>query len=145
MELHFDVRAVPTGSWINPACTRAEKILAVQVMKDTRPFVPALTMSLNNRTRLIGSHIIYPGPYAQYLYYGKAMVDSKTGRGPFYIKGVGYRFRRGATLRATNRDLKFTKSVHPKAQAHWIEASLAANGAKWKRVARKAVAEYGNR
>lgn len=119
--------------------SNAEKILAVQVMKDTRRFVPALTMSLNNRTRVIGNAIVYPGPYARYLYHGKVMVDSVTGKGPAKIPEVGYRFRKGATLVPTNRPLKYTKTVHPDAQAEWMEASKAANMAKWKRVAAAAV------
>lgn len=120
--------------------TQAETILTTQVEKDTRPFVPALTESLNNRTHIEhGNQIVYPGPYARYLYYGKVMVDSETGRGAFYIKDVGFRFRRGATLTPTDRDLVFTTEVHPQAQSHWFEASKAQNLEKWKRVLAKAV------
>lgn len=120
----------------------AELVLAVQIWKDTRPFVPALTMSLNNRSRAVGDHIIYPGPYARYLYNGKVMVDSATGRGPFPTHN-GPRFRRGAVLKATDRPLHYTKSVHPEATSHWMEVSEIKNKAKWARVARKAVARYG--
>ena len=120
--------------------TQAETILTTQVMKDTRPYVPALTNSLNNRTHIEhGNQIVYPGPYARYLYYGKYMVDSETGRGPVYIKDVGYRYRRGATLVPTDRDLVFTTEVNERAQANWFEASKAQNLEKWKRVLAKAV------
>ena len=61
------------------ACDRAESVLAQQVMKDTIPFVPALTGSLTQRTRVVGNEVIYPGPYARFLYYGKVMVDPATG------------------------------------------------------------------
>ena len=61
------------------ACGRAESVLAQQVMKDTIPFVPALTGSLTQRTRVVGNEVIYPGPYARFLYYGKVMVDPATG------------------------------------------------------------------
>lgn len=122
----------------------ANVILATQVMKDTRPFVPALTMSLNNRTHIEfdadgGASIIYPGPYARYLYYGKVMVDSITGKGAMYIPDVGFRFHKGATLVPTDRDLVFTTEVHPQAQSHWFEASKALNLDKWKNVVEKAV------
>lgn len=113
----------------------ASMVLAVQVEKDTRPFVPALTMSLNQRTRVMGNKVVYPGPYARYLYEGKVMVDSITGKGPANIPEVGYRFRKGATLRPTDRDLTFSTSPHPQAQAHWFEASKQKNLEKWKRVA----------
>ena len=45
------------------ACSRAEHVLAVQVAKDTAPFVPMLTGSLRTRTRVTGNEVIYPGPY----------------------------------------------------------------------------------
>lgn len=125
------------------ASTKAEHIVAVQAAKDTSPYVPMLTGSLNVRTQVDGGNIIYPGPYARYLYNGKVMVDSVTGKGPMrFIDKMGneqIRFRKGATLKPTDRDLKFTKSAHPQAQDHWFEASKAQNLDKWLRVAEKAV------
>lgn len=111
--------------------TRGEHIVAQQVAKDTSPFVPALTGSLDVRTRVEGSDVIYPGPYARFLYNGKLMVDPNTGSS--YAP-------KGGTKVTTDRDLVFNKSVHPQAQAHWFEASKAQNMDKWRRVARKAVA-----
>lgn len=119
--------------------TKGEHALAVQVAKDTEPFVPAMTKSLVNRTQVFGNQIVYPGPYSRYLYYGRVMVDSKTGRGPMKIVGkdgsVIIRFRKGAKLVPTERPLKISKAVHPQAQSHWLEASKAANLEKWERVA----------
>lgn len=37
--------------------------------------------------------------YARYLYFGNKMVDADTGKGPALIKDVGYRYRKGATLK----------------------------------------------
>ena len=51
---------------IGKAATRAEHIVAVQAAKDTSPYVPFLTGSLDERTRVSGNTIIYPGPYARY-------------------------------------------------------------------------------
>ena len=65
---------------VKEATTKANTILLSQVMKDTSPYVPFLTGSLNARTHVVGNTIIYPGPYARYLYYGKVMVDSVTGK-----------------------------------------------------------------
>lgn len=125
------------------ASTKVEHIVAVQAAKDTSPYVPMLTGSLNVRTQVDGGNIIYPGPYARYLYNGKVMVDSVTGKGPMhFIDKMGneqIRFRKGATLKPTDRDLKYTKSAHPQAQDHWFEASKAQNLDKWLRVAEKAV------
>ena len=116
------------------SCTRAESIVGQQVIKDTAPFVPALTGSLTIRTRLDGNKIIYPGPYARFLYYGKVMVDPQTGSS-FAPKG--------GTKVLTNRDLVFSKAMHPQAQSHWFEASKAQNLDKWIRIAEKAVKKFG--
>lgn len=107
-------------------CTKAEHIVAIQVEKDTSPYTPALTGSLNQRTRVVGNSVVYPGPYARYLYYGKLMVDPDTGS-PWA--------QPGAVKVLTDRDLVFIQSVHPQAQAHWFEASKAQNLDKWRRVA----------
>lgn len=116
------------------SCTRAESIVGQQVIKDTAPFVPALTGSLTIRTRLDGNKIIYPGPYARFLYYGKVMVDPQTGS-TFAPKG--------GTKVLTNRDLVFSRAMHPQAQSHWFEASKAQNLDKWVRIAKKAVEKFG--
>lgn len=116
------------------ACTRAEHVLAEQMEKDTQPFVPALTGSLTQRTRVVGNTVIYPGPYARFLYYGKVMVDPNTGS--TYAP-------KGGTKVVTDRNLVFNKTMHPQAQAHWGEASKAQNLDKWVRVAEKAVKKYG--
>lgn len=116
------------------ACTKAEHAVAVQVKRDTEPFVPALTGSLTQRTRVIGNEVVYPGPYARFLYYGKVMVDPATGS--TYAQ-------KGGTKMVTDRNLVFSKAMHPQAQSHWFEASKAQNLDKWVRVADKAVEKFG--
>ena len=113
---------------------KAEHAVAVQMEKDTRPFVPALTGSLMNRTQVEGNSVIYPGPYARFLYYGKVMVDPDTGS-PFAQKG--------AVKVLTDKNLVYNTSVNPQAQSHWFEASKAQNLEKWVRVYRKARKHYG--
>ena len=113
---------------------KAEHAVAIQVQKDTSPYVPALTGSLDQRTRVEGGTVIYPGPYARYLYYGKLMVDPETGSS--YAQ-------KGATKVLTDKDLVFNKAMHSQAQSHWFEASKAENLAKWIRIADKAVKRYG--
>lgn len=116
------------------ACTKAEHAVAVQVKRDTEPFVPSLTGSLTQRTRVIGNEVVYPGPYARFLYYGKVMVDPSTGS--TYAQ-------KGGTKMVTDRNLVFSKAMHPQAQSHWFEASKAQNLDKWVRVADKAVEKFG--
>lgn len=115
-------------------CTKAEHAVALQVEKDTAPFVPALTGSLTQRTRVVGNEVIYHGPYARFLYYGKVMIDPATGS--TYAE-------KGGTKIVTDRNLVFTKSMHPQAQAHWFDASKEQNMEKWVRVADKAVKKFG--
>ena len=115
---------------IGKAATRAEHIVAVQAAKDTSPYVPFLTGSLDERTRVSGNTIIYPGPYARYLYYGKVMVNPETGS--TYAP-------KGGTKVLTDKNLVFNTSGHNQAQSHWFEASKAENLDKWLRVADKAV------
>jgi hypothetical protein len=131
--LKFDVRfegAESIRSALNNSCTKVEHILAQQVAKDTSPFVPALTGSLDQRTQVVEDAVIYPGPYARFLYYGKVMVDPNTGSTFAPL---------GGSKVTTDRNLVFTKAVHAQAQSHWFEASKAQNIDKWLRVADKAV------
>lgn len=115
---------------LNRVAGKAEHIVAIQVQKDTSPYVPFLTGSLDQRTRVDGGNVIYPGPYARYLYYRKLMVDPATGSS--YAQ-------KGSTKVLTDKDLVFNKAMHSQAQAHWFEASKAENLDKWLRVADKAV------
>ena len=112
------------------ASTKAEHTVAIQVQKDTSPYVPALTGSFDQRTSVDGGYVIYPAPYARYLYYGKLMVDPET--------GSSYA-RKGTTKVLTDKNLVFNQAMHSQAQSHWFEASKAQNLEKWVRVADKAV------
>lgn len=152
--LRFDIQDNITAELaekLATVSTKAEHALATQISKDTEPFVPARSKSLVNRsgprltdaTTVVGNQIIYPGPYARYLYYGKVMVDIKTGKGPMRIVGKDgseeIRFRKGSKLRPTDRPLNISQSVHPKAQSHWFEASKVENLKKWEQEAAKLV------
>lgn len=113
-----------------PPADAVEKTLAMQVMKDTDKYVPALTGSLTLRTHIEGSTIVYPGPYARFLYYGKVMIYEPTGStwAP-----------KGEHKVVTGRDLVMNTSMHPLATSHWFEVSKAQNMNKWLRVAERLV------
>lgn len=109
--------------------------VAIQIAKDTEPYVPAREKSLANRTIVTDDTIVYPGPYARFLYYGKLMIDPNTGSSwaP-----------KGATKVVTGKNLNISQAVHGKAQSHWFEASKAQNLPKWRNVARRAMRrEFG--
>lgn len=117
MSVSFDVKTIGLEAIdhkIAELANKQETWLANEVLKDTDPYVPALTGSLSMRSHVDGNMVVYPGPYARYLYYGKVMAGPKYG--PKY---------------ATDKDLVYTKSMHPNAQSHWFEASKAQNLKKW--------------
>lgn len=64
--------------------------------------------------------------YARYQYYGKVEVNAKTGKGPAFIPGVGYRYRKGTKLRATDRDLNYDTTKNQQAGPFWDRRMMAA-------------------
>lgn len=140
MKITLKIKAIK-GREFKAACTAAEAVVATQALKDTTPYVPALTGAFSNLARVDGNEIVYTGDQAAYLYAGKVMVD-EMGRHAVYIKDVGWRHRKGAKLHAIDKDLVFTQDMHPEAQAHWMEASEEKNIDKWARVAEKAIDKY---
>lgn len=66
--------------------------------------------------------------YARYLHEGKVMVNAATGKGPGYIPNVGYRYRKGTKLKATDRPLKYTLTKNEKAGPKWGEQLMEAEG-----------------
>lgn len=139
MQMKFTVKtdiSAPVAAALAERSNKAEHVVALQIRKDTAPYVPmsGAPAGLNTRTQVVGNTVIYPGPYARFLYYGKVMVDPNTGStwAP-----------KGGTKVVTDRNLVFTADVHPQAQDHWFEASKAQNEDKWLRVAQKAVDKFG--
>lgn len=117
-------------------CLKAENTVAKKVLEDTRPFVPALTGAFDASSYVDGNTVVYPGPYARFLYYGKVMVDPETGS-PFASAGT--------TKVVTDRDLVFNATIHAEAQAFWFRASKALNLDSWKQTARRSIAHGGGR
>lgn len=115
---------------LHEAGPKAGHAVAVQIEKNTEPFVPARTKSLVDRTQVVDSSVVYPGPESRMLYNGKLMIDPETGSAWA---------RKGATKVVTGTDLNISTAVHSQAQAHWFEPSKAQNLDKWVRVAEKAV------
>lgn len=127
---------------------KAQYFLDSQVMTDMVPYMPMQTGNFIQRTRAMSAAIAGSGkvvaaahPMGRYLYMGKAMVDSKTGKGPMRIEvSPGeyiFRFRKGAKLVATDRDLKFSKAANPKAQKQWFDAAKRVHGKEWVKQVKK--------
>ena len=129
MAIRFDVKVEINDAKLKARLDRANEILANEAMKDTDKFVPKLSGTLSGGTRVSDGQIVYPGPYARYLYHGKLMVDPKT--------GSSYA-RKGSTKTLTGKSINVAKS-NPMAQPEWFEVSKGLNLEKWKRVFAKAV------
>ena len=75
MRITLKIKTVSGGNF-KSACKAAEIVVATQALKDTIPFVPALTGVFSNMARTDGNEIVYTGDQARYLYEGKVMVDA---------------------------------------------------------------------
>lgn len=139
MKLTVNIKTLPAKTF-RKAVKHAETVVAKQALEDTDPFVPMLTGTFKNLAHTSGNEIIYTSDYAWYLWNGKVMVDQDNRHAVFY-EGKGWRHRKDAKLHATDKNLVFTKTFHPDAQSHWMEASEAKNADKWARVAENAIAK----
>ena len=109
------------------------------VMTSMVPYMPKDTGTFINVTRAKSAAIAGSGkvvaaapPMGRYLYEGKVMVDSVTGKGPAKIPiGPGayiLRYRKGAKLQATDRPLQYSrKSATP----HWFDTAKKYHEKEW--------------
>ena len=121
-EVIRDLGIGPTG--------RAQIFHTQNVYRHMLPYMPMETGMFSTKLTAVTSTttITSHGPYARYLYYGNRMVNSKTGKGPRYIPGVGYRWPRGASLVPTSDPLNYTTTFHPLAGPFWDQRMVAAEG-----------------
>lgn len=100
------------------------------ILRRMQKYMPMKTGVFSTaQTRAADSHTIETtAPQAWYLYYGRRMVNEATGRGPRYIKGVGWRWPKGAKLMATDDPLNYTTTFHPLAGPYWDRRLVAAEG-----------------
>ena len=117
----------------------AQYHLDSQVMTDMVPYMPNRTHAFINLVRArsaatAGSGTVIAGvpPSGRYLYEGKVMVDSVTGKGPRRIPiGPGeyiLRYKEGAKLVPTNRPLTYS---NPQATPHWFDTAKERHGKQW--------------
>lgn len=109
--------------------TEAQQWLGDRVLEDSKPFMPILTGSLQQRshTENDGKRVIYPGPYGRFQYGGKVMVDPVTGS-PWA--------RKGAKKILTDRPLKYS---NPQATAKWFDSAKEVNLEYWLNGVRKII------
>lgn len=115
----------------------AQQWLGNRVLTACKPLLPLMTGSLQQRSYVDkgGREVVFPGPYARYLYMGKVMVDSVTGKGPRpIVKGPGeieFKFRYRSKLVPTARPLNIKRTYHPEATDHWFDVAKARYEQEW--------------
>lgn len=143
VEIEFD------PSRINRNLDNAQYALDTAVMTSMEPFMPmdsgqfiATTKAMSAAEAGTGRVTAAAPPYGRYLYMGKVMVDSATGKGPMVIPdgygGVTLRFRKGAKLKATDRPLKYSR---PGAKARWFEEAKKKDSKEWTKVVEEEIAK----
>lgn len=118
----------------------AERAVALQAEKDTRPFVPRNTGGLAGRTEVAQNLIIYRGPGVRSLYFGKQVVDPKTKVAGFPIGNSEFRSRAGVRKVLSNKEYKFKSGT-----SFWFRESKRVNIARWRALAKREVAGNGRK
>ena len=108
----------------------AQKFHTANVNRRIGKYMPYLSGVLETKLKHIRSNteIEVLGPYAGYQYFGKVMVNAKTGNGPANIPGAGPRYKKGTILKVTDRPLEYTKTHNALAGPRWDRALVAAEG-----------------
>lgn len=123
----------------NKKLKEAQYWLDTQVMTDMLPLIPMDTgvfiHNIQSRSQALagtGWVCAYVPPMGRYLYEGKVMVDSETGKGArrMVLKTgeVIYRHRKGATLMPTDRPLSYSRYG---AVPHWYEEARKQHFNQW--------------
>lgn len=123
---------------LEAAGPRVAHAMANIIADDTEPFVPARNKVLVNSSGVVENMIIYPGPYARYLYEGKIMVFEE----PPYLRTINGKqvlSHYGQRKVPTDKPLDIRKFPHKDATDHWLEASKIKNLDKWTRTAGRLV------
>ena len=101
------------------------------VLRRMEKYIPKDTSALIKQTVIATSYrtneIRHPGPYANYLFGGKVMIDPKINAAGF-MTDKGWRSRKGAVKILTDRDLDLTKGKNKDATAHWDRALVQREG-----------------
>ena len=101
---------------------------ALKRIKRYMPFLSGMTYKVTvAQTDIARPYIITNTPYAKYLFYGKKMVNAKTGKGPRMIPGIGLRYKKGTVLKVTAKDLEYNPK-NPNAGPRWDRALSSAEG-----------------
>lgn len=109
----------------------AQKFHTANVLRRIKRYMPfdsGMTYKVTvAQTDISKPYIVTNTPYAKYLFYGKVMVDPKTGAAGF-MTPEGWRSRKGIVKVLTGRDLQYNRTKNPNAGPRWDRALSAAEG-----------------
>lgn len=92
------------------------------------PYTTGATIKLTQaQTDISKPEIVTNTPYAKYLFYGKKMVDAKTGK-PGFMTPEGWRTRKGSVQARTSGNLVYNRTKNKQAGPRWDRALSAAEG-----------------
>ena len=102
------------------------------VLRRIKKYMPFVTGALYKitaiQTYIRKPYIVTDAPHAKYLFYGRKMIDPKTGAAGF-ITPNGWRSRRGCVKVLTQIPLQYNKFKNPQAGARWDKAVSINEGA----------------
>ena len=133
MILRTSIRSTVKPYELDAACKEAERVLAVQVERDSRPFIPASSERLRSSGRVQNNWIIWDTPYAAVQYFGNVYVDPKTKAGGFLTED-GWKSRAGVAKIRSDR-----KYLHNSGGDKWVYRAREANRAKWLAIAQREI------
>lgn len=104
-----------------------KKFISNELVRLADPYTPFQSGALkaNVTIQQDGEIIEYDTPYANYLWYGKLMVDPITGKGAFHNENYGFWSRPNTAKVLTQRDLIFNGG--PLRGPKWIQRAFADN------------------
>jgi hypothetical protein len=130
IKFHGNISVSVKSNVLENRISKAQKDFTNQIMIDCNDYVPFRQGILSNSVHVENDkEIVWNGPYARFLYYGKVMVDE---RGSTWA-------RKGGKKHVIDRDLKYSKEGHLNAGSFWFERAKKVYQDNWIKLAKKAV------
>ena len=107
------------------------------VFDNSVPYMPALTGNFIHRSMAVSEplfahgELVYPGPFAHYLWEGILYVDPETGKAAYFSENYGFWSRPGVAKVPTDMPLEYTTNLNEAAGARWTERAAADLMPKW--------------
>lgn len=122
------IRAILAKKGISPTGAVQAQLTNIVNRRITR-YMPFRSGALATKLKRVISptEIQVQGPYANYQYHGKVMVDPKTGAAGF-LTPEGWRSRRGVSKVLTDRNLEYDTTKNPMAGPYWDRRLIFAEG-----------------